>query len=217
MKNLIIAGAVSLAAMANASANVINFEALGDVSSEGDAFVGNEFASQGVLFSSTDNMQLVRVGSPQAGFAPQDTPNPSNALGNWFLSTAFNDSVTDLTITWTNPIDEFSFDMADIDDDEVFTFTVRDASNTVIETREIKSGDTGTGNQLVTRVAFTGLGNQLVSLVIEGEKTAPVRLGIAFDNFAVDSSAIPVPAALPLFAAGLAGFGAFRRRQGAKA
>ncbi|MEM1379233.1 MAG: VPLPA-CTERM sorting domain-containing protein [Pseudomonadota bacterium] len=215
MKKLLLVAAASVAALSTASANVLDFEAFGAVNTEGTLIVGNEFeADFGVTFSSVDDdLFLVQVGAPQIAFVRDDTPDPSGAFGTWFMGTSFDDAQTDLTITWTTPVDGFSFEMADIDDDEVFNFEVFDASNNLLATRTISSGDANTGNLQVTPVGFSNLGAQIARVTLTGTRGS-ARLGIAFDNFNTTRDAtVPVPAALPLFAAGMAGFGALRRRK----
>lgn len=215
MKKLLLSAAVSVAALAQASAAVLDFEAFG--AANGEPFLlGNEFAAAfGVSFSSSDDeLRIVRVGSPTDGFVPNDTPNPADAFGSYFLGTSFDDRFTDLTITYATPVDGLSFEMGDIDGREIFTIEIFDAADNLIQTRTIEAGDPNTGDRAVTPVGISGLGVQIAKVVLTGERRNGGNLGIAFDNFSVSRDAtIPLPGALPLFGAAAAGFAAVRRRR----
>lgn len=215
MKNLMISAAVSVAALASAQAAVLDFEDFGTTNGE-VTLVGNEFeAVYGITLSSNDDdLIIIQTGPPQGGFVPNDTI-AGNAFDNFFLGTSFDDGVTHLLIEYTTPVDAFSFDLGDVDGDERFEIVARNADGTMSSTKIVEAGDPllNTGDQQVTSVAFSNLGFQIASIELSGTRGTG-RLGIAFDNFSVSSDAtVPVPAAAPLFAAGLAGFGALRRRK----
>ena len=210
MKTLVTAAAVAALAFGSANAAVVNFESAGP---EGTPVLPTDFNDAGISFTSTDGLQIVQVGAPQTGFNPDDTVVPDGAFGDFFLGTDFDDNETDLTITYLTPVDALSFDLADIDDDEVFsiTFNFSDGSSSQ---QTITAGDPGTGNQEVFRVGIDApMGLQITSVVINGTRGSG-RLGIAFDNFNTTvNTAVPLPAAAPLFLAGLGGIAAYRRRR----
>ena len=208
MKKLITTAAVAALAFGTANAAIVNFE---DSGPEGTPVLPTDFNDAGVSFTSTDGLQIVGTGAPQVGFFPDDMVE-GDAFGDFFLGTDFDDNETDLTITYLVPVDGLSFDLADIDDSEVFTIEVFAADGSLLETRVITAGDENTGNMAVTQVGFSGFGVQIAQVVITGRRDSG-RLGIAFDNFTTDFNAIPVPAAAPLFLAGLGGLAAYRRRR----
>ena len=210
MKKLIASTAAAALMIGAANAAVVDFETAGP---EGTVVLPTDFNDQGISFTSTDGLQIVEVGAPQVGFNPDDTVVPDGAFGDFFLGTDFDDNETDLTITYLTAVDALSFDLADIDDDEVFTIDVFGIDGTLLASQTITSGDPGTGNQQVVRVGFSDLGAQIAQVVINGQRGSG-RLGIAFDNFNTTvNTAVPLPAAAPLFLAGLGGIAAYRRRR----
>ena len=211
MKKLLTTAAVAAFGFGIANAAIVDFEAAGP---EGTVVTPGDFNDAGISFTSSDTLQIVQVGPPQTGFRPDDLVEPDGAFGDFFLGTDFDDNTTDLTITYLTAVDALSFDLADIDDDEVFTITVFGTDGQELATQTIVSGDPGTGNQQVIRVGFSDLGAQIAQVVITGERSSG-RLGIAFDNFntTINTAAVPLPAAAPLFAAGLGGLAFYRRRR----
>lgn len=211
MKTLITTAAVAALALGSANAALVDFESAGP---EGTPVLPSDFNSAGISFTSSDGLQIVGVGAPMIGFRPDDIVEPNGAFGDFFLGTDFDDAQTDLTITYLNAVDALSFDLADIDDDEVFTIDVFGTDGALLTTQTIRAGDPGTGNQQVVRVGFSDLGAMIAQVVINGERSSG-RLGIAFDNFqtSTNTAAVPLPAAAPLFLAGLGGIAAYRRRR----
>lgn len=216
MKKLLISAAVSVAALSAANAAILDFEQFGADNGDLAPITAADFVTDfGISFTSTDGIRVIKVGPAQDGFVPNDTPNPADAFGEYFLGTAFDDRFTDLTITYTNPVKGLSFDLGDIDDDEVFTIKVFGAGDTLLQTDVITAGVTpGTGNQSVFTYGVSNLAMDIVRVEIEGERGGN-RLGIAFDNFNVDRdvTVVPVPAAAPLFGAALLTAAARRRRK----
>jgi opacity protein-like surface antigen len=221
MKRFIIAAAVSVAALSTAQAAVIDFEGLTtenqyNLSTNPDGIDLNA-AFDGITFSSNEvgeDLFLIKTGPPQDGFVPDDTV-AGNVFGEYFLGTEFNDTQTNLTIEFDTPTLAASFQVADIDDDEEFTFTAFNDDGTMSSVVSISAinGDPGTGNGAVATVGFSNLGFEIASIVIDGTRSSN-RLGIAFDNFNTASDVtVPLPAAAPLFAAGFAGLAAMRRRR----
>ena len=209
MKKLIASTAAAALMVGAANAAIVDFETAGP---EGTPVLPTDFNDQGISFTSTDGLQIVQTGAPQVGFFPDDTVE-DDAFGDFFLGTDFDDNETDLTITYLTAVDALSFDLADIDDDEVFTIEVFGVGGALLASQTITAGDPGTGNQQVVRVGFSDLGAQIAQVVINGTRGSG-RLGIAFDNFNTTvNTAVPLPAAAPLFLAGLGGIAAYRRRR----
>ena len=209
MKKLIASTAAAALMVGAANAAIVDFETAGP---EGTPVLPTDFNDQGISFTSTDGLQIVQTGAPQVGFFPDDTVE-DDAFGDFFLGTDFDDNETDLTITYLTAVDALSFDLADIDDDEVFTIEVFGVGGALLASQTITAGDPGTGNQQVVRVGFSDLGAQIAQVVINGRRGSG-RLGIAFDNFNTTvNTAVPLPAAAPLFLAGLGGIAAYRRRR----
>ncbi|MCQ8185004.1 VPLPA-CTERM sorting domain-containing protein [Parvularcula maris] len=217
MRKLLATSAVALLTSASAHAAVLDFEDFGTTNGDLAPVLMDSFETDfGIRFSSTDGIRVVQVGGSQDGFAPNDTPNPANAFGDFFLGTAFDDAQTDLTIDFIGGTAGYSFDLGDIDDDESFTIQTFGAGGVLLATDVINSGDPGTGNQSVFRFGNSNLGAPIFQVVISGTRGSK-RLGIAFDNFnTVSDNTVPVPAALPLFGAALAGYGALKRRRKAQ-
>lgn len=216
MKRLVFALSAALAlGVGDASARVLNFEAFGAANGEDATVFGNEFLSgYGISFSSTDRLRIVEVGGPALGFWPNDTPDPADAMGRFFLGTAFDDGFTTLTINYASAVTGFSFDLGDIDGPEVFEVDVFGSAGQLLAERTIRAGDPGTGDQSVYRLGFSDLGAEIARVVLSGSRSRG-NLGIAFDNFSVDkdlSASVPIPGAAVLFAAGLVGIA--RRRRG---
>jgi len=220
MKKRFLAAALPFFFFSVAEGKVLNFEEAGQANGE---FIleGDEFLDEyGVRFASSDDLRLVLVGGRATGFAPNDTPNPADAFGQYFLGSSFDDRVTDLIVTYAKPVPGLSFKMADIDGDETFVIRVFDVMNRVLDERTINAGDPGTGNRAVTAVGFSGLGEDIARMELTGSRSRG-KLGIAFDEFSVDEdlSPVPVPAAAPLFAAALAagaGLSARRKKKAAQ-
>ena len=214
MKKLLTTAAVAAFGLGIANAAVVDFETAGP---EGTIVTPSDFNAAGISFTSSDTLRIVQVGPPQAGFQPDDIVVPDGAFGDFFLGTEFDDNQTDLTINYLTAVDALSFDLADIDDDEVFTIEVFAEDGSLLASQTITAGDPGTGNQQVVRVGFSDLGAQIASVVINGTRSEG-RLGIAFDNFntTVNTAPVPIPAAAPLFLAGLGGIAAYRRRRAAR-
>ncbi|NRA28734.1 MAG: hypothetical protein HRU11_00615 [Parvularculaceae bacterium] len=208
MKKVLLTTAASLMFFGIAQGKVLNFEEAG--AADGEMIIeGDEFLDEyGVQFASSDQLKLVLVGPPAAGFWPNDLPDPADAFGDYFMGTSFDDGITDLIITYATPVSGLSFKMADIDGDEVFDVSVYDVMGELLAHKTIKAGDPGTGNRKVTHVGFSDLGADIAKVEMSGERSRG-NLGIAFDEFSVDEdlSPVPVPAAAPLFGAAIAGGG----------
>ncbi|MEM7740525.1 MAG: hypothetical protein AAF225_06960 [Pseudomonadota bacterium] len=82
----------------------------------------------------------------------------------------------------------------------MFQIDVLGMGDEILFSRTIQSGDTGTGNRSVYKFGASGLSGMIYKVVLTGERSNG-KLGIAFDNFSVDSNmnAVPVPGAFPLF------------------
>ena len=202
MSNLRVLAAVVALSTASAHAAILDFEDFGLANGEDATVAGSEFlADFGITFSSTDRLRIVEVGGPALGFWPNDTPDPADAFGQFFLGTAFDDGFTTLTIDYANPVRGMSFDLGDIDGPEVFMVEVFDAMGNSLASRTIRAGDPGTGDQSVYSLGFSNLGADIARIVLEGERSRG-NLGIAFDNFSVDrnmSSEVPLPASAALY------------------
>jgi hypothetical protein len=185
-----------------------------------------------VTFSSQGPLGFAEVGGDTAfGFNSvfgNDTPNPADAFGSFFLTSELQ-PVSTLLITYDDPIGALNFDLGDIDSGqnpgsvEIFTIQFRDAADNVLATRQVRGDQTfqgqATGDGSVVNVSYTSGSNNIKSVFITGGTEGNVRrVGIAFDNFDPDSASeppnvIPVPPTLPLIAAGIGALALLRRRK----
>ena len=188
MKKIVASVALFVAAQSPLEASIIDFENLGAVLGEGGTLTGQEFRGEfGVSFYSNERLQIVEVGAPVFGFEPMDKPRQSGALGQFFLGAGLDDKDVDLVVVYDNPVPELSFDIGDIDGDEVFEIRVYDASGLELDFRRLSFDDLGAGDAEITRIAFSDLEGEISRLVILGTKTNAV-LGIAFDNLLYEQS-----------------------------
>lgn len=217
-KTLTIAAALTFSAVA-ANAAILDFET--GFSGDETPIVGNEFVGGfDVTFSSPNGLSIVEVGGNTDGFVPNDTPNPPDAFGDYFLTSDFG-TVTSLTINYGTAVAAASFDVADIDgsgnDLEVFTFIARDTGGNVLDTQVVDGNNPLAGDAAVTRIGFSGLAGLISEIEISGTTAGGTRfIGIAFDNFdtmADTTSPIPLPAGAPLALLGLGALGALRARR----
>jgi len=186
-----------------------------------------------VTFSSTGALGIAEVGGDTAfGFNSvfgNDTPDPSDAFGSFFLTSELQTTST-LEIVYDTAIGALNFDLGDVDSGrqegsvEIFTIQFLDAGDNVLATRQVRGDQTfqgqATGDGSVVNVSYTSDSNNIKSVFITGGTEANVRrVGIAFDNFdpdsASDPSVIPVPPTLPLIAAGIGALALLRRRKSA--
>ncbi|MEM9838971.1 MAG: PEP-CTERM sorting domain-containing protein [Pseudomonadota bacterium] len=205
-KFLLSAAATAVASFGIGNAAIIDFEGL----VEGTQVLSTDVFGGMVKFTSTDDTLFIAgVGKPVTAFVPNDMPNVPGAFGSLFLGTSFTQVASNLTIEFLTPIKQFSFDMVDIDGPETVVITLLDAMGGTVATETITAGDPGTGDAVVTSVSYN-LGTAVTKVVIDGNRGTGA-FGIGYDNF--EFTAVPVPGALPLFAAGAAGLAAFRRRE----
>ncbi|MEO1658992.1 MAG: hypothetical protein AAFR65_14865 [Pseudomonadota bacterium] len=213
MKRLVTLMTTAALSLTAADAKMLDFEDFGVTNGDLATVVGTEFESEyGIVFSSNDGLRIIEVGGSQDGFAPNDTPNPADAFGQFFLGTAFDDGYTELTIEYTEGVEGLSFDLGDIDGPEVFQIDVLGMGDEMLFSRTIRAGDAGTGDRSVYKFGASGLSGLVHKVVLTGERERG-RLGIAFDNFSVDSNmnAVPVPGAFPLFFGAALAAGALNR------
>jgi len=216
-KSLMIATALTVSA-ATAQASLLDFET--GFTAEQTTITGTEFESAfGVTFTS-QVLKIARVGGTTNGFVPNDTPNPADALGGFFLTSDFG-KITTLNIDFTTAVSEASFDVADIDGSgknlEVFTFTALDGMGNTLQTKTVNGQDANAGDAIVTRIGFSGLSGLIKGINITGTTAGGNRnIGIAFDNFntTMDTTTpIPLPAGAPLVLAGMGALAALRARR----
>jgi len=217
-------GTATIFALAVGAAQAAVLDLESGYSADITPIIGNEFeAGFGVTFFSTSGLNIVKVGGPLDGFVPNDTPNPADAFGDFFLTSDFG-RTTDLTITYTTPVAETSFDVGDIDGSgtqlEEFTFLALDADGNVLASRFVDGNDPEAGDAAVTRIGFSGLSGLIAKIDIAGSTPGGSRLiGIAFDNFntTIDNTGgttpVPLPAGLPLAAAAFGALGLLRVRR----
>jgi hypothetical protein len=173
--------------------------------------------STGILNSATN---IPSIGITPGVILPGVTYSTPVATGNFFnidggaggYVGGFLDSVVGLktlTITFDNPQVGFGFDTADL----MGSFNV-----------QIFSGATVLSNQTFSGARFYGFQDSsadITSVTITGAAAGGNVIGFDLDNFTYNAtptvSAVPVPAALPLFATGLAGLGllGWRRKKAA--
>ena len=242
MKHAVYGAILATVLAGGAHASVIDFETLPGGSTPMEGFIVPPLTYQfdtilgpntnSATFTSSVGLGIAEVGvgpdQDPFGFFPADTPSPSDAFGSFFLTSALQ-TVSDLTITYLNPISGLNFDLGDVDglqqgasNVEVFTVTFRDVDGNTIATRQVRGDQTfegqPTGNQSVVNVSFDAGAEIVKSIFIQGTTVGGTRLiGIAFDNFdpdePTDPSVIPVPPTLPLIAAGIGALALLRRRK----
>lgn len=148
-------------------------------------------------------------------------------LGDYFLrfgTTTFSDTPGPiLIITYDTPVSAASAEIWDIDAAtagtngwEAWTISARDMNDTVIDT--IVSPD-GIDESLATSMnakpwtwSFNHTSEDIYSIAINFSGTAD-KVGLAFDNFSPATAAVPIPAAIWLFASGLTGLIGIARAQ----
>ena len=111
MKISVLAFAATFAFSGAATAATIDFE---NYVGDDPTNLGTSFTWDGVRFSSTETMRMVRVGRGTHGFAPNDTPRTRGAFGNWFITGDFNRN-TNMMLSFGSAQSAISFDIADID------------------------------------------------------------------------------------------------------
>ncbi len=142
----------------------------------------------GITFALEDGepAELAKVGGVTSAFEPNDTPNPGQGIGTFFLT---DDGIlasvaepSPLIITFSLPVDSTSGIVLDIDFNETFTIQARDASQNVLEEIVISAGDDGTGDGVATTWGFRRSTADIVSLRFQGVRPSG-RFGLGFDNF----------------------------------
>jgi len=118
------------------AASLLDFET--GFSSDTTRIFGDECESAfGVIFSSPNGLNIVKIGAPADGFFPNDTPLDAGALGTFFL-TSDPGTATSVAIDNTLGVTEASFDVADIDRSGTqlgeFTFVARDKDGNALST-----------------------------------------------------------------------------------
>lgn len=167
----------------------------------GDSFVANEY--NGVIINDSDPV-------PGSTFVNETNPlNVGTDINGYYVNVgAFDNVQTQLTLDFTTPVTEVSFDFANPQGFLTITaFDVGGASlgNFVFLGNDIFINQAG-ANQGAGHVDIMGIGN-IAALVIEPNFNEALIL----DN--LNFSPVPIPAALPLFAAGLLGLSFIGRRK----
>ncbi len=189
---------------------------------EGDTITDQFLDDFGVSFSSPQTSQLAEQGDPLYGFVgsrgrANDTTDPASRFGNFFLTTIFEGPLAELEITYADPVDALSFDIADVDGPEVFTIEAYSIDAVLLATQTITAGDPGTGDRIATRVGFEDLAAPISRVELSGVRHNGT-IGIAFDNFDVSRNIAappptptPLPGAFGFFVSGIAGLWWARR------
>jgi hypothetical protein len=142
------------------------------------------------------------------------TSNPNNIWGNAFLGLSsvtvdLTAPVTYIGFTWGTPDPTNTVQVYDAGNNLLATYTADPSSLDIAKYHDNPSGAPGTGYFNLT----AGPGESIARLVLT---TGTAIENFEVDNFAVATSATPLPAALPLFATGLGALGLIgwrRRRQ----
>lgn len=194
----------SLAMSTSASAVIINFDtdqAGNPYTGAGDHFVAAEYT--GVIINDSD---------PTAGITYVNQINPLNvgtAISGYYVNIgAFDGVQTQLTLDFTTAVTEIGFDYANPTGN--LSVWAYDSLDNLLDMSNYLGGDAFINqagfDQFAGYVSVSGVGN-ISRLVIEpGSNQA-----LIVDN--LDFRPVPLPAALPLFAAGLVGMGLIRRRK----
>ena len=167
----------------------IDFEFIPGTSPEDYLPIDTQFEEAlGITFSLEDGTapQLAEVGGVTSAFEPNDTPNPGQGIGTYFLTDdGFLTSAAEpspLIVDFSLPVDRASGVVLDIDGSETFTIQARDAADNVLEEIVINGGDDGTGDGVATTWSFSREAADVVSIRFQGVRPSG-RFGLGFDNF----------------------------------
>ena len=142
----------------------------------------------GITFSLEDGTapELAEVGGATSAFEPNDTPNPGQGIGTYFLTDdGFLTSASEpspLIVDFSLPVDSAGGVVLDIDGGETFTIQARDAAGNVLEEIAISGGDEGTGDGVATTWSLSRATADVVSIRFQGVRPSG-RFGLGFDNF----------------------------------
>jgi len=224
----------------NATAALIDFETVPAGSPSDALAISNQYASSpyGVTFSwsgTTGTPYLEAVGDDSYdGFLNNgDNGNPgwdieatgyTGQLGNYFLRLGNGDlpgkdTVGTLTISYDNDVSAASAQIWDIDyagsqGTEQWLVQAFDSKHNVVGSMLSPMGDNMTLDGRPWTWSFDhGNTNDITSIDISFTGSKTTGIGLAFDNFQTDSSAVPIPGAVWLLGSGLLGLIGIRRKK----
>ena len=226
-------GSVLAISAGSAQAGLITFE---DLTVAGTVVTNQYQASDGVIFTSSP--LIGRRGGDLEGWEyPNGTQNWDGWAGNFgdnagdsFITDVLNNTANNgtavLTVEYTSPVAELSFDLYDMDAAESYTIEIFSdmALTQLLETRVYAApgspvaGITPAGavDGGTFRVGFTRAANEIQGLRVTGTSNGGPAFGLGFDNFNTDENApvvpVPVPGTLLLLGSAFLGLGAARRR-----
>ena len=212
MKTLLLTTAFAVAAT-GAFAGTINLDFETGFAQDLHLGTGPVDLGQGVMATSSENMQLVKTGRPRDAFVPDDMPEDTS-FGDYFLTGDFQGN-TDLKLSFGTDVRGLSFDIADIDgggqyNTEMFDF-IAFLDGEEVAKIEFNSGDNDTGDAVITEVVF-GDDVRLDALHITGVTKGGTRnIGWGLDN--LHATAVPLPAAGWLLIGAFGGLAAMKRRR----
>lgn len=193
-----------------AQAALIDFDNVPGVA-EGLVITDQFEASNGVVFEfGTTGPRIAQVGAPRTAFAPNDTIQPSEGIGEFFLTddgltTGLN--VAPIIMRYTSQTSAaVSGQVLDLDFDETFTIQALNAAGDILDTVTLQAGDPETGDQLATPWSITRAEGDIAAISMSGV-AGPVGvffgMGVDLIDTGITVPQIPLPPAVLLLGSGL--------------
>jgi hypothetical protein len=179
--------------------------------------IGNQYAATcGISFQNSDGTYpiIAQIGDPPVAFSSpygNDTPEPSQGDGSFFLAISPQGASADLIANFSILQKDVSAVILDIDGNEAWTVQARDITNGVLDTVILNTSSFNAGDALATPWSFHRPTADIASVAFLYTGTTPrSNTGVGFDDFTV---AIPESSTVGLVGLGIVclGFGLRRR------